>query len=152
MSCLGMNPGRRWNPNLKGSYLWDLVNMRLNFGHSVNQNFSFDICNLNLLVPCQSQYIYNVPKLTSFSILGFFQLGVKLGFEFLGVSTNQKNWSRFLNFDFDEEKNPMSGSLKNYSSIESPNFPHQNWKFLESNSASIEGCTLQWRVSLAWFC
>ena len=30
-----------------------------------------------------------------------------------------------LKFDFDEERNPMPGSLKNSCSVESPNFPHQ---------------------------
>ena len=34
--------------------------------------------------------------------------------------------NRSLNFDFDEESNPMLGSLTNSSFVESPDFPHQN--------------------------
>ena len=64
----------------------------------------------------------NVPKRIRFSILWFFKLGVKLGFEFPGVIPNQKYQPRSLKFDFDEEINPMLGSLKNSSSVESPNF------------------------------
>ena len=67
-------------------------------------------------------------KTTCFSILGFFRPGVKLGFDFPGVSPDQKSRPRPLNFDFDEEINYMSGSLKNSSSIKSPNFPHQKLK------------------------
>ena len=61
-------------------------------------------------------------KTTSFSILGFFMLGVKLGFDFLGVLPNQKYRPWSLNFDFDDERNPMLGSLKNSSSVKIPNF------------------------------
>ena len=59
-------------------------------------------------------------KTSCFSILGFFRPGVKLGFDFPGVLQNKKlqNWS--LNFDFDEEINPMLGSLKNSSSVKNP--------------------------------
>ena len=63
-------------------------------------------------------------KTTSFSILGFFRPGVERGFDFPGVSPNQKSQPRSINFDFDEDINPMSGSLKNSSSIKSPNFSH----------------------------
>ena len=38
--------------------------------------------------------------------------------------------TRSLNFDFDEEINPMMGSIKNSSSIESPNFLHRKMKML----------------------
>ena len=63
-------------------------------------------------------------KTTPFSILGFFRPGVKLGFDFPRVLLNQKIRPWSLNFDFDEERNPMLGSLKNSSSIKSPNFLH----------------------------
>ena len=69
-------------------------------------------------------------KLMSSSIFGFFQLGVKLGFDFPKVSPNQKSQPRSLKFDFDEEINPMLGSLKNLSSTRSPNFPHGKLKTL----------------------
>ena len=72
----------------------------------------------------------NVPHIINFSILGFSQLEVKLGFDFPGVSPNQKYRPRSLNLDFDEEINPMPGSLKKSSSVESPNFPHQKLKML----------------------
>ena len=35
-----------------------------------------------------------------------------------------------LNFDFDEDINPMPGSLKNSSSMKIPNFPQQKLKML----------------------
>ena len=69
-------------------------------------------------------------KTISFSILGFFRPGVKLGFEFPGVSPYQKYRSGSLIFDFDEERNPMLGTLKNSSSIKISNFPHQKLKIL----------------------
>ena len=65
-------------------------------------------------------------KTTHFSILGFFRLEVKLGFEFFGVLPNQKFQPFSINFDFDEEINPIPFSLKNSSSVRRPNFPHQN--------------------------
>ena len=91
-------------------------------------------------------------KTTCFSIIRFFRTRVKLGFEFHEVLTIQKSWCSSLKFNFYEEKNPMLGSLKNYSFVESPNFPHQTWKCSESNFALTERCTFQWRVSVAFFC
>ena len=67
-------------------------------------------------------------KTTSFSILGFFRLGVKLGFDISGVLLNQKIWPWYLNFDFDEGRNPMLGLLKNSSSVKIPNFLQQKLK------------------------
>ena len=61
-------------------------------------------------------------KTISFNILGFFRLGVKLGFEFPGVSLNQKYQPRSIKLYFYEEINPMLGSLKNSSSMKIPNF------------------------------
>ena len=69
-------------------------------------------------------------KTMRFSILGFFRPRIKLGFNFPGVSPNQKSRPRSLNFDFHEERNPMAGSLKNSSSVKSPNFLHQKLKML----------------------
>ena len=43
---------------------------------------------------------------------------VELSEGFFGLT-----WS--LNFDFEEEINPMLGSMKNSSSVKSPNFPQQ---------------------------
>ena len=104
--------------------------MSLNFGHSVNLDFIFSLGKFQLLKFLQSRDIVNVPTLISFSILGFFRLGVKLGFEFPRFSPNQKFRPRSLNLDFAQERNPILGSLKNSSSVESPNFPHQKIKML----------------------
>ena len=84
----------------------------------------------HLLSLLQSQYVANVPNLISFSILGFFRLGVKLGLDFPRVSPNQKYRDRYLKFDFYEEINPILVSLKNSSSVRSPNFPHKKLKML----------------------
>ena len=50
---------------------------------------------------------------------------VKLGFDFPGVTPNQKYRPKSLKFDSDEESHPILGSLKNYSSVKIPNFLHQ---------------------------
>ena len=67
-------------------------------------------------------------KTTRFGILGSFRPVVKLGFDFPVVLLNQKLRPCSLNFDFDEERNPMLGSLKNSSFVKSPNFPQQKLK------------------------
>ena len=41
-----------------------------------------------------------------------------------------KSQPKSLKFDFDEDINPIPGSLKNSSSVRSPNFPHQKLKML----------------------
>ena len=106
----------------------NIANKRLHFGHRVHQDCIFSSYNFPLLILLQPQNIANVPKLSSFSIQGFSQLEVKLGFDFPKVSPNQKSRPRCLNFDFDEEINTMLGSLKNSSSDKSSNFLHQKLK------------------------
>ena len=107
------------------------MNMRLNFGYSGNSDFIFGLERFELLILLQSRDMENLPKLISFSILGFFQLGVKLGFEFPEVVPNQKYRPRYLNFDFDEERKPTyTGLTQNSSSARSPNFPHRKLKML----------------------
>ena len=106
----------------------NIVNQRQNFGKIVNKYFIFVLWKFHLLIHLQSIYIKNVPKLINFSILGFFQLRVKLGFDFPRVSPNQKSQPGSLKFDFDEEINPMLGSLRNSSSVKIPNFAHQKRK------------------------
>ena len=69
-------------------------------------------------------------KTTTFSILGFFKHGVKLGFEFQIVILNQKLRPWSLKFYFYEEINPMLGLIQNSSSVESSNFPHRKLKML----------------------
>ena len=79
-------------------------------------------------------------KTTSFSILGFFRPGVKLGFDFPGVLPNQKFQTWSLNLSFEEEINPMLRSLKNSTFVKSPNCRcsgrSKTKKCPESNSAS----------------
>ena len=53
---------------------------------------------------------------------------VKLGFDFPEVSPNQKSRPKSLKLNLDEDINRMSGSLKKFSSVKSPNFPHQKLK------------------------
>ena len=65
--------------------------MSLNVGKSVNKDFIFGLYNFQILILRQYRDIVNVPKLIRFSILGFFQLGVKLGFDFPEFSPNQKS-------------------------------------------------------------
>ena len=112
VSCLGMNPGRGWNSNLEGSYLVDYSKSEAEFWTQCHQDFIFYLCKFKVLILLQSQDIVNVPKLINFSILGFFWPGVKLGFEFTRVITNQKYQPRSLKFDFYGDINPMPGSLK----------------------------------------
>ena len=52
-----------------------------------------------------------------------FLVWVKLGFDFSGVLPKKKFQSSFLNFDFEEDRNPMLHSLKKSSSVKTPNFP-----------------------------
>ena len=70
-------------------------------------------------------------KATKFCILGFFKPGVKLGFEFIGILPNKKSRTSYINLYFDEESNPIVGSLKNSSSVKIPNFLHQKMKMPE---------------------
>ena len=57
-----------------------------------------------------------------FAVLIFWSR-VKLGLDFPIVLPNQKFQSWSLNFDFEEERNPMLGSLKTSSYVKIPNFP-----------------------------
>ena len=60
-----------------------------------------------------------------------FWSGVKLGFDFQEVLPNQKFQYWSLNFDFEEERNPILSSLKNSSSKKIPNIPQQKLKMPE---------------------
>ena len=117
-----MNPGRGWNPNLEESYL-------LEYSESESKTWTRSTSGIYLrpvkvLAPEPSPIsrYRESTKTISFSILGFFKPGVKLGFDFPEVSPNQKSLPMPINFYFDEESNPMPVSLKISSSIRSPNF------------------------------
>ena len=90
----------------------------------------FYLYHVNISAPDTSSIpIYReCTKTTSFIILGFFRPDVKLGFNFLRDLLNQKLQTWSLNFDFDEDRDPMPSSLKNSSSVKSPNFLQQKLK------------------------
>ena len=125
-----MNPGRGWNPNLEETYLQEYTEYEDEI--STQGTSGFYIRPVKILAP-NTYPIKRYRKYTktiSFSIIGFLRPWVKLGFDFPIVSPNQKSLPRSLNFNFDEERNPMPGSLKNSSSVEIPNFPHWKLKML----------------------
>ena len=125
-----MNPGRGWNPNLEESYLLEYSESEAETWIQCTSGIYLLPVKVSTPEPCPvSRYIESTNTI-SYSILGFFMPGVKLGFDFPGVSPNQKSRPRSLNFDFDEGRNPMLGSLKNLSSVKGPNFPQQKLKML----------------------
>ena len=87
--CLGMNPGRGWNPDLEETYLPEYSEYEAEtFTQCTSKKF---LRTVKFLTPDPSPISrYNEStKTTSFSILGFFKPGVKLGFDFPGISPNQ---------------------------------------------------------------
>ena len=125
-----MNPGRGWNPNLEGSYLAEYSESEAKFWIQCNLGFYIQLVKVSSPEPSPISIYSECTKTTSFSILGFFRLEVKLGFDFLRVWSNQKYQPRSLKFNFNEEINPMLGSLKNSSSVKIRNFPHRKLKNL----------------------
>ena len=130
VSCLGRNPGRGWNPNLEESYLLEYSYCEDETQIQCTSGIYLQLFKFLTLDPSLMSTYSEYTKTISFSILGFFQPGVKLGFDFSRVPPNQKSRPRSINFDFDEEINPMLGSLKNSSSVKIPNFSHQKLKML----------------------
>ena len=123
-----MNPGRGWNPDLDKSYILEYCKYEAEtFTQGTSEIYISPVKILALDSPPILGY-RECTKTISFSILGVFRPGVKLGFEFPGVLPNQKSLPWSLNFYFDEERNPILGSLKNSSSVKSPNFPQQELK------------------------
>ena len=146
-----MNFGKGWNPNLEVSYLQEYREYEAEFLDTVYIRilyFSSEICSSwsfsNIGIYRKYQ---NLAVLVFRVFLAWGQTRVWISWSF----TQPKYWSRSLKFDFDEQRNPIPGSLKNSSSVRSPNFSHQKLKMLGSNSASTERCPLQWRVFLAYF-
>ena len=128
MSCLGMNSGRGWNPNLERSYLLEYRESDSHFW--IQASSGFYIRPLKFF-NSETSPILRYSKCTKtfrFSILGFFKPRVKLGFEFLRVLPNQKSQPWYPNFDFYEKINPMPGPLKSSSSVKSHNFTQQKLK------------------------
>ena len=91
MSCLGINPGRGWNPDLEESYLPEYSEFEAKrFTQGTSENFIQPMKISALETPSIPRYS-ECTKTTRFRILGFFRIGVKLGFDFPGVSPNQKS-------------------------------------------------------------
>ena len=124
-----MNPRRGWNLDMEESYLLE---------YSKSEAETWTQCRSRIYlrpVKVSASDTSSLPRYSEctktrcFSILWFFRPGVKLGFDFPGVLSNQnyQHWS--LNFDFNE-RNPMPRSLKNSFSVKGPNFPQQKLKML----------------------
>ena len=86
-----MNPGRAWKPDLEESYLLEYYEYEAE---------TWTLCTSGIyprpmkglaLDPSPISIYRESTKTICFSILGFFRPGVKLGFNFLGVSPNQKS-------------------------------------------------------------
>ena len=119
MSCLGINPGRGWNPDLEESYLPEYREYEAEI---FTQGTSlFYLCPVKILALETFSILRDkeCTKNNSFSILGFFRPEVKLGFDFPRVLPNQKILSWSQNFDYDEENNPMRISLQKSNSVKS---------------------------------
>ena len=118
-----MNLGRGWNPDLEESYLPEYNESKAEIFIQGTSRFYLWSMKILVLEPSSIPRYCECTKTTHFSILGFFRLGVKLGFDFPRVLPNQIFLSWSLNFDFEVERNPMLGSLKNSSSVKIPNLP-----------------------------
>ena len=123
-----MNPRRGWNPNLEESYLLEYREYEAETQTRCTSGFYLRPVKFSSPKTSAISRYSKCTKPYQFQYLGFFQLGVKLGFDFPGVSPNQKSRPLSLNFDFYEESNPMPGSLKNSFSVKIPNFPQQKMK------------------------
>ena len=123
-----MNRGRGWNPKLEESYLLEYREHESETWTQCTSRIYLQPMKVSASEPSPILKYSEYTKTISFSILGFFRPGVKIGFDFPVVSPNQKSRPRSLKFDFYEKINPMSGSLKNSSSIKIPNFPQQKLK------------------------
>ena len=85
-----MNPGRGWNPDLEESYLLEYTESEAEiFKHGTSGFYLWPVKTLAPETSSISRYS-ECTKATRFSILGFSRPGVKIGFDFPGVSLNQK--------------------------------------------------------------
>ena len=123
-----MDLGRGWNPDLEESYLPKYRKYKAESYIYGTSGFYLRPVKISAHDTSLITIFSKCTKTTSFSILGFFRPGVQLGFDFPGVSPNQKYQPRSLKFNFYEEIIPILGSLKNSSSVKSPNFPQQKLK------------------------
>ena len=85
-----MNPGRGWIHDLEELYLPKYSEYEAEmFTQCSAQNFIWPVKSLDFEISPISRYS-QCTKTTSFSMLGFFRHGVKLGFDFPRVLPNQK--------------------------------------------------------------
>src|SRR5882757_7378190 len=70
----------------------------------------------------KSSFFHSSSKINNYYFIIFLRRPI-LDQKFPLMFSNQKFRSWSLNFDFEEERNPMLSSLKNSTSVESPNFP-----------------------------
>ena len=89
VSCLGMNPGRGWNPILEGSYLPEYSESEAEFWIQCKSGFYLRTLKFSTPDPSPISSYSECTKTQQFQYLGFFQIRVKLGFEFPIVSPNQ---------------------------------------------------------------
>ena len=123
-----MNPGRGWNPNLEESYLLEYSESKVETWIKCSSRFYLRPMKFLAPEPFTILRYIEFTKTYQFQYLGFFQFGVKLGFDFPRVTPNQTSRPRSLKFDFDEDRNPIPGSLKNSSYVKIPYFPQQKLK------------------------
>ena len=119
-----MNPGRGWNLALEKSYLPEYREYEAETFTQCTSGIHLQTVKFSAPDPYPISRYSEYTKTTRFSIFGFFRPEVKLGFDFPRVLPNQKYQPCSINFDYDEESNHMSDSLKNSSFVKSPNFPH----------------------------
>ena len=90
VSCLGMNSGRGWNPNLERTNLLEYSEYEDEFWIQCSSRFYLRTLEFSAPDTSPISEYSKCSKMQQFQYLGFFQLGVKLGFDFPGVSPNQK--------------------------------------------------------------
>ena len=89
VSCLGMNSGRGWNPNLEGSYLPEYSEYEAEFWTQCTSRVYIRPLHVLSHEPSPILGYSEFTKTQQFQYLGFFQLEVKLGFDFPKESPNQ---------------------------------------------------------------
>ena len=84
-----MNPGRGWNHDLEESYIPKYNEFDAEMFTYGTLEFYLRFVKILALGPSSISRYCIFTKTTSFSILGFFKSGVKLGFDFPEVLLNQ---------------------------------------------------------------
>ena len=86
-----MNPRRGWNHDLEESYLQEYSESEAEMFTQCTSGIYLQTLKFSALDPSPILRYSESTKTTSFSILGCFSPGVKLGFEFPRVLPNQKS-------------------------------------------------------------